>query len=498
MKKLRKKLFNMIEIALAIGILAIGIVAILSIMPIGLKEDRVSKTQNYAASASDSAFAYVSREFDKSWGGLPLPSSKPLSELEDMDGWINSEEGNIYKPAAEDGVYGIKMTSANGSISDTAGEVLMWQTPVKGSVGGGTPETLTNATGLNMEISFPVEKPYEQREKYNYYFEMYKNAAVSKAEVAYNPTTDPLIDLAPTGSTVSGSVLINPNNSKQEFDMTTPSGIITRDTLLAAGSSYTYSGEASKIKLKSHGSLKTLMVNGEILDIHVRAVTIESNDMTASVVNNHQNGAAMGQWLITINASNATITSDDTLPEMEIGEILIKNDSKLKIKVVDTQFYSGYEPVYVRVVLYSPGSDDPDGEVIKPFQAGNSGNEKEVKAEDQWETDIEAGTTYVLQGVYKGKNYGDEGGAIRSSTDAHQVLTLLDGDSPPNLPGALGAKDAAECLLDAGYIQVDGDSAVVNLEDNQVLYLFELGQTDESSSGFDRQDLIIMAEITEN
>ena len=494
MKNLRKKLFNMIEIALAIGILAIGIVAILSIMPIGLKEDRVSKTQNYAASASDSAFAYVSREFDNSWGGLPLPSSKPATQLSNTDNWTASVEGNIYKPGVEDGVYGIKMASGNGSIADTAGEVLMWQTPINNAMVGGTEKLdFTSASGLNMEISFPVEKPYEQREKYKYYFEMYNNAPVSKAEVAYNPTTGPLIDLTSIGSTVSGSVLINPNNSKQEFDMTTPSGIITRDTLLAVGSSYTYNGEASKIKLKSHGSLKTLMVNGEILDIHVRAITIESNNMMASVVNNQQNGNAMGQWLITINASNATITSDDTLPEMEIGEILIKNDSKLKIKIVDTEFYNGAKPVYARAVLYSPDSADPDGEVIKLFKK-NAGKEEEVQAGDEKELNIEAGTTYVLQGVHTYK-----GGAVRSSTDAHQVLTLLDGDSPPNLPGALGAKDAAECLLAAGYIQVDDDDfAVVNLEDNQVLYLFELGQTDESSSGFDRQDLIIMAEITPN
>jgi len=110
---------------------------------------------------------------------------------------------------------------------------------------------------------------------------------------------------------INGSVRISPNNSgAKQFIMHTPSGIIDRNTLKNGGSSYSYDNSASYIKLISIGNLKVIMVNGESLDISGNTPTeITSSEMTIKIDNlNAPNGASMGQWKITINAKDATIT----------------------------------------------------------------------------------------------------------------------------------------------------------------------------------------------
>ncbi len=445
MKKLFKKLyyFNLIELVLAIGIMAIGMVAVLSILPIGLTEDKVSKIHNYSASASDSIYSFISRELSDDWNTTlaSLPESKPDSQLSSTDGWNQSTEGNIFFPNSNNsGVYGIQMTSASGDITDAVGEVLIWQTPITNvSIGGVSTDLCTDeAIGINMEISFPIEKPYAQRRKAKYYFEAYSNTSKEKGQVAANVVDDEE----------------QADDSVDEDD--------------------------------------------DIEDVE----TIEEN------------------------------------PEVP-GEIIINKTATLKIKIVDTQFYNGAEPVYVRVCIYEPDSDDSDGEYIKPFETtetttqqvvtgyttewqwvrvGNKWKYREVQVPvygyqevtetvenavqkgDEWSMEVPAGTKYIIEALHY------YGGPCTSywSTNENQVFTLLNGDQPPLfIPGAMGQVSPAECIEE--YVNTSTGNIVLN--ENQVLYLYEIGQTVEfysnwngtyRNSGFDRQDVIILAEVTPN
>ena len=428
MKKLlcRLNYFNLIELVLAISIMAVGMVAVLAVLPVGLKEDRVSKVHNYSATASDSIYSYVSRELSRDWTNTinSLPSAKPSSQLTSTDGWDQSVEGNIFFPNSNDsGVYGIKMASAGGDITDAVGEILIWRTPINNaSIGGiNTGLSTDDAIGINMEVSFPIEKAYAQREKTKYYFEAYNNATIEE---------DPSGEVEPEEENASEEV--EPEEEPEEEPVEEP---------------------------------------------------VEEPEETELIEEN---------------------------PETP-GEIIINQTATLKIKIVDTQFYNGAEPVYVRVCIYEPDSNDPDGEYIKPFMTTQTVRrgwryvtetvEKRVYQNDEWSMEVPAGTKYTVEALHY------YGGPCTSywSTNENQVLTLLNGDQPPQfIPGAMGQVSPDECI--AGYVDTSTGNIVLN--ENQVLYLYEIGQTVEfytdwygnpyRNSGFDRQDVIILAEVTPN
>ncbi|MCF7791658.1 MAG: hypothetical protein K9M56_06635 [Victivallales bacterium] len=190
----RKKYFSLVEIAIAIGILAIGVTAIMSLFPVGLSRSRGAIGKNYCADAADSLFAYISRAANAStgdWAGIvsllprekvDIPDTGRLGSDFSFGDTANSE-GDIYYDAddintsgetvtAGDGVYGIKVLTDH--VVDFTGEALLWQTDIPPAQVTGEEVSLSSdeAVGINLEISWPVEKPYSERKKNYYYFEL--------------------------------------------------------------------------------------------------------------------------------------------------------------------------------------------------------------------------------------------------------------------------------------------------------------------------------------
>lgn len=218
MKTRIKKSFSLIEIALAIGILSLGAIAIITLFPIGINQNRDSIGTNYSSIAADTIFAYLSRETNEptpQWGSVmaTLPTSsatnappyiiKPTSVMNSST-WNVPEETIIYTASDIDinnntvtkGVFGIKIQT--GNIIDFTGEALVWRqlyypTPSSTAyylrdlyVAGYTEDFNTSITstkrlenieaivaGINIEISWPAEKPYAKRNKNRYYFEIF-------------------------------------------------------------------------------------------------------------------------------------------------------------------------------------------------------------------------------------------------------------------------------------------------------------------------------------
>ena len=180
---MKNRKFNLIEIILAIGILAIGITSVLSLFPIGFQETRESIAENYSSEAADSMLAYLAREsYDSdTWNNLfgssgAISESKPSSTETSTSGWTNVE-GDIYS-TGNDGVYGLKVTSVIGddAITDFTGEVLLWKSKVQNIRAAGQDIgdlDYSEAVALNLEISWPVAKPYNQRNRNTYYLELF-------------------------------------------------------------------------------------------------------------------------------------------------------------------------------------------------------------------------------------------------------------------------------------------------------------------------------------
>lgn len=218
MKTQLKKDFSLIEMALAIGILALGAIALVSLFPIGINQNRESIGTNYASMAADTIFAYLSRETNEPtprWNSVmaTLPTSTTLNDppyiikptsVMNSSAWNIPEETIIYTASDVDinnititkGVFGIKVKT--GDVIDFTGEALVWRqlyypTPSSSPfylrdlyVAGYTEDFATSISstkklenidaivaGINIEISFPAERPYSKRTKNRYYFEIF-------------------------------------------------------------------------------------------------------------------------------------------------------------------------------------------------------------------------------------------------------------------------------------------------------------------------------------
>ena len=186
----RKNYFNLVEVALAIGILAIGVTAVLALFPVGFDKSKQAVGENYCTEASDSLFSYVSRRanedignwqtfFGATGGDAPLiPATKPSTEVNSTSGWTQTGGGGdmndiYFIDPPVDGVYGIQVST--GNVVDFTGQGLLWQEELPKLEVSGTSISIDTgiAVGINLEISWPIEKPYAQRKKNYYYFELY-------------------------------------------------------------------------------------------------------------------------------------------------------------------------------------------------------------------------------------------------------------------------------------------------------------------------------------
>jgi len=182
---MKLKFFNLIEIALALGILGIGLTSVVALFPLGFQEIRDSIGENYSSISADSMFAFLAMEAYSDWNTFSdIPTSKPVvpdSSTIASNTWSNpvdGENGSIYDLGThEDGIYGIRITSDNGNIIDFSGEVLLWKSKVqdiRAAAGENITELSYNeAMVLHLEMSWPTEKPYGAREKNTFYFELF-------------------------------------------------------------------------------------------------------------------------------------------------------------------------------------------------------------------------------------------------------------------------------------------------------------------------------------
>jgi len=181
----RKKLFSLIEIAVAMAVAAIGVAAIMALLPIAVKSTSDSVGDTLAADAANTVIAQLDKasweHFDWIEG---LPTSKP-SAYTDTKSYLSKKLGEnsyLIEPSTglKDGHF-IFYFGPPGDDSDFAAEVLCWRDKKNvlklSSLDGKTGKTKTVlASGLvhpvkgsgkevlvrvYVEISWPLAKPYK-------------------------------------------------------------------------------------------------------------------------------------------------------------------------------------------------------------------------------------------------------------------------------------------------------------------------------------------------
>ncbi len=180
--------FNMIEITVAIGVVAVGMVSLMVLFPIGFNAHRDAIGESYASDLADQVLHVMKYDIQKNWTKVAsLPASKPTvaDDVRTVAGStqpFKTSDGafsNIYTAEKEGGgsTDGYYVEMKTGSMTDFSAQVLVWKSDVNVTLNNSTtwPATTQNkAIGLNMEISWPAGKPYKNREKRCFHLEVFK------------------------------------------------------------------------------------------------------------------------------------------------------------------------------------------------------------------------------------------------------------------------------------------------------------------------------------
>ncbi|PZD72971.1 hypothetical protein C1752_02696 [Acaryochloris thomasi RCC1774] len=131
------------------------------------------------------------------------------------------------------------------------------------------------------------------------------------------------------------------------------------------------------------------------------------------------------------------------------------------------------------------------------FTVGNTTSTQTVSsaaAVHNWDN-APAGTTLDITGISEGDiSSGTCNGSYteaNSASSSPQVIALQNGDTVPNY-----VPFDNQTSLDSYLDSITDANGKVSLAGNEVVFIYELGETDTSSSAFDMQDLVVRATIT--
>ena len=187
----RKKLFSLIEIAVAMAVAAIGVAAIMALLPVAVKSTSDSVGDTLAADAANSVIAQLDRaaweHFD--WiQGLKTSKPSPFGDSKASDYanvTMGADESYKIEPASglQDGHFAFLFGPPGGAADFTA-EVICWMEPntnlslttIDGQTGKFKKPALKMSdsslkhpdTGkqpfvrVYIEVSWPLTKPYRK------------------------------------------------------------------------------------------------------------------------------------------------------------------------------------------------------------------------------------------------------------------------------------------------------------------------------------------------
>jgi len=165
--------FNMVEIAIALAVVAIGVVSIVALFPVGLEATRDAIADSYAADAADSFLHYKTGQLKTSWVLTNIKSDQSLVPTTTPSG------AGVTMPGTSTTI----IDGSNGTFliqqgADFSGVFRMWWSPVFYSYYNGTQWTSDDllpgkAIGLNLEVSWPAQAPYDKRRRALYYLEVF-------------------------------------------------------------------------------------------------------------------------------------------------------------------------------------------------------------------------------------------------------------------------------------------------------------------------------------
>jgi hypothetical protein len=184
----RRSTFNMIEIVLALGVIAIGMVSILGLLPVGANASRDAMAETYAGITAEQMLTWVAntiRTSDANWTSYVNNGASSLipTSAGDIDDFtpVYVAGQTIYSKggAGNEGVYKViqYVDADTDGVYDTDElidfEAIVAVTRTQISIGA-TTIPYDNAVALKAEIGWPAQIPSGERETTVYHLEIFK------------------------------------------------------------------------------------------------------------------------------------------------------------------------------------------------------------------------------------------------------------------------------------------------------------------------------------
>lgn len=193
----------MIEIMLAIAILAFGFTSVLGLFPVAIKAVRSSQAEGLANDAANNIYVYYkgyasaidslgppvvyfykkifvdSPIFPEDASGLRTMGSDFFENLRDSSNPIDDlgfQPGmNLFQPHAAEPCFFLVLGSADFKEVGFTAQIIVWRNKVDRlaiptNPNPGKFDDYNKAVELNMEVSWPINIPYSEREKRHYQF----------------------------------------------------------------------------------------------------------------------------------------------------------------------------------------------------------------------------------------------------------------------------------------------------------------------------------------
>jgi len=181
--------FSMIEVVLGLGLIAFGLISIAALFPVGLRANQAAVGETYAAEHADQFLHLLKARItapdneQANWAafGVALPESKPLGDepVSGWTAWLQQGVAGYEMAGSQKQFYRIRQQGIDGQDVQFSAVCRVWRTPVSLTrYDAGTWKTIhfsaDEAIALNVEISWPAERPYASRQKALYQLEVYR------------------------------------------------------------------------------------------------------------------------------------------------------------------------------------------------------------------------------------------------------------------------------------------------------------------------------------
>ena len=185
---MRKQYFNLIEIALAIAIIAVGMSSVLVLFPAGLNAVNSAAADNSAPDAVQYLAGYVESCIRHEWNssGASRTSNTVTNLLttkpDAAENWNSTPitDTPIYT-SSTNGLFKYEQTHMVNSqpVVDFAAAARVWRQDNFIAVPGqSAPVPMPGGSvTIFIEVSYPLEKPYDERDKQIYRLDLYDYGA---------------------------------------------------------------------------------------------------------------------------------------------------------------------------------------------------------------------------------------------------------------------------------------------------------------------------------